>query len=83
MLKLRDCIMVTHLRVLLLSLLPGKQLRDAHGGSNISSLIIVLVLWRWCGYISPAVIEVERKKQADAESIIKSLKESIEGFQNK
>jgi len=30
-----------------------------------------------------AVIEMERKKQADAESIIKSLKESIEGFENK
>ncbi|BEG99333.1 valine--tRNA ligase [Bacteroides sedimenti] len=30
-----------------------------------------------------AVIEMERKKQADAESIIKSLKESIEGFEKK
>ncbi len=30
-----------------------------------------------------AVIDMELKKQADAESIIKSLKESIEGFENK
>jgi len=30
-----------------------------------------------------AVIDMERKKQADAESIIKSLKESIEGFEKK
>ncbi len=38
---------------------------------------------RFVNNAPPAVIEVERKKQADAESIIKSLKESIEGFQNK
>ena len=38
---------------------------------------------RFVNNAPPAVIEVERKKQADAESIIKSLKESIEGFLNK
>jgi len=49
----------------------------------LNSVLKKLSNERFVNNAPAAVIEVERKKQADAESIIKSLKESIEGFQNK
>jgi len=49
----------------------------------LNSVLKKLSNERFVNNAPAAVIEIERKKQADAESIIKSLKESIEGFQNK
>ncbi len=49
----------------------------------LNSVLKKLSNERFVNNAPAAVIEIERKKQADAESIIKSLKESIEGFENK
>ncbi|WP_321436392.1 valine--tRNA ligase [uncultured Bacteroides sp.] len=49
----------------------------------LNSVLKKLSNERFVNNAPAAVIDIERKKQADAESIIKSLKESIEGFQNK